>query len=761
MSRCCLAFVAGAATASRLPYLPPASAAVMLLAMAVVLALAKKARPLAALLAGCAVYLQSAGVALHDRLPPSQYGNDFTFEAEIIDFTKVKGDRTTLLVAPVGNALPGRLRLGWYHAEDTPRLGERWRFVARLRRPRGQRNPGTFDYAGWLHRQRIGASGYVLEGERLSGAARRPGSRLRRQLVERVETLLPGDDARAALLAIAVGARHRITAEAWRRYATTGTSHLMAISGLHVGLAATAAGILGWGLVGSIAGRFAPQANLRDLALLCALPAAAGYAALSGFAVPAQRALLMTAAAALLWLLRRPARPAAALAGIAALVVAADPLAVLAPGFWLSFGAVAVLLAAAGYGGPAPACAGGRVRARLRELTLLQLALLLGLFPLTAGLFGRAAWLAPLANLVVLPVFSAVTVPSALLGLLFGGPAAALGDTLLWLSWYSLRALIAMLDAFAALPGSELRLAAPHAIARFLYLLPLAFVVLPPGFPGRRLAWLAFAAALVERPPPPPNGCLDVHTLDVGQGLAMVLQTEHRTLVFDTGPAYRGGGSSAERVILPFLESRGIRRIDRLVVSHADEDHAGGVELLLRELEVGDILAGEALPGDLPHRLCRRGEHWHWDGVDFRILHPADGSEDGNDASCVLEAASGPVRTLLTGDIGGRVERRLAGGGELRPVALVQVPHHGSRTSSSTGFVTALGAQSAVVSAGYRNRWGFPKDDVAERWRASGADLVVTAESGAIHHRLCAERGAFLVSEYRLAARRYWHDVDD
>ncbi len=736
----------------------------MLLAMAIVLALARRLCPLAALLAGCAMFLLSAAAVLADRLPQSQHGNDFTFEAEVIDFTKVTGERLTLLVAPAGGSLPRRLRLAWYDASDRPRLGERWRFVARLRRPRGNRNPGGFDYAGWLHRQRIGASGYVLEGERLSAVVRRPGSRLRRQLVERVEALLPADDARAALLAIGVGARHGMTPDAWRRYAVTGTSHLMAISGLHVGLAAAAAGFLAWGLLGllaSMAGRIAPRMNLRDLGLLCALPAAAGYAALAGFAVPAQRALLTATLAALLWLARRPPRPATALAGIAVLVVLADPLAVLAPGFWLSFGAVAVLLAAARQTGPAPAGAPGRTAIRLRELGILQLALLLGLFPLTAALFARAAWLAPLTNLLVLPVFSAVTVPSALLGLLLGGPAAAAGDALLWLSWYSLRMLLAVLDALAALPASELRLAAPEGAARLLYLLPLTWVLLPPGFPGRYLAWLAFAAALVERPASPPATCFDLHTLDVGQGLAMVIRTESRTLLFDTGPDYRGGGSAAERVILPFLRDRGIARIDRLVVSHADSDHAGGVGVLLRELSVADVVAGEELPPGLPHRPCRRGERWHWDGVDFSILHPAAAGAGGNDASCVLQAASGTDRALLTGDIGARVERLLAVRGELLPAALVQVPHHGSRSSSTEAFVTALAADTALVSAGYRNRWGFPKEDVTARWRAGGAEVFTTAESGAIHHRVCAGEGAVLVGEHRLAARRYWHDVGD
>lgn len=758
MLRLCLAFVAGAAAASHLPRLPSAALVGALLALAVLLALPRRARLLAALLAGGAMYVQAAATALDGRLPRERHGEEFKFVAQIVDFTKVDTSRLVLTAGTDDPALPARLRLAWYEADAVPALGERWLLVARLKVPRGSRNPGGFDYAGWLHRQRIGASGYVLAAQRLALEEATPTARLRRQAVRRIEALLPEDDATAALLAIGVGARHRISRAAWRRYAVTGTSHLMAISGLHIGLAAGAAGLLAWG----IGGLLLPRANLRDLAVLAGVPAAAGYAALAGFGVPAQRALLMAAAAAGTLLARRPPQRWTLLALVATLVVLAEPLAVLAPGFWLSFGAVAVLLAAAGHARRRACSLPARsLPARwLGELSALQIALLLGLFPLTAFLFGRSTWLAPLANLVALPVFSIVTVPATLLGLLCAGPAAAVGDVLLWLAWYSLRAVLDLLAALASLPGTELFLAAPRGAARCLFLLPLLWVLLPPGFPGRYLAWLALAAAIAYRPAPPPRGCVDVHTLDVGQGLAVVLRTARRTLLFDAGPAYRGGGSAA-RAILPFLRAYGIRRLDRLIVSHADGDHAGGVAEVTRALPVADVLAGEPRAGAPTERACRAGQAWRWDDVTFRILHPDRGRLQGNDASCVLEAASAEVRVLLTGDIGAGVERRLVGSGTLAPVALIQVPHHGSATSSSPTFVAALSAQTAVVSAGFANRWGFPKPAVAARWQSAGATLMTTARSGAIHHRLCAQTGAVLLEEYRPATRRYWHDPDD
>jgi len=238
MCRSVVALLAGALLTSRLPWLPPVDWCWVAAPVALALACEQRGRVVAAGLAGGVLFWASAAAALADRLPPDLSGNDFRFIAEIIDFTRWKGDRATLLVAPLDPALPARVRLGWYGAERDPGLGEHWRIHARLKRPRGSRNPGGFDYEGWLHRERIGASGYVLRAERVEGGATGL-TFLRRAAAERIEELLPDGDARAALLAIAVGARHRMTDGAWERYARTGTSHLMAISGLHVGLTAS------------------------------------------------------------------------------------------------------------------------------------------------------------------------------------------------------------------------------------------------------------------------------------------------------------------------------------------------------------------------------------------------------------------------------------------------------------------------------------------------------------------------------------------
>ncbi|MGB5347462.1 MAG: DNA internalization-related competence protein ComEC/Rec2, partial [Woeseia sp.] len=681
MLRICLSAIFGAAAASALPVLPARPGLLLFAALAALLAVAGRARPFAAAALGFIAFCLSAQVALNQQLSPALHRNKMQFTAEIIDFPKITESSISLLVQSSDVRLPARLRLSWYRSQARPRLGDTWQFEATLRRPRGTRNPGGFDYEGWLHRERIGASGYVVSATKVAAAPRGSLAGLRAHVVERIGALLPPGAARAALLAITVGTRHEIPAAAWQRYAATGTSHLMAISGLHVGLAAAGTTLLVW-LLG---GLLRPTGNLRDRALLAAVPVTVMYAAIAGFAVPAQRALLMTVCGSCLLLLRRTERAPALLALAAIVVLAVDPLALLAPGFLLSFGAVALLLYVGAFRRLQRGAAGVSAAARgIRELVRLQAALLLGLLPLTGLLFGRSAWLAPLANLLVIPLFGAVTVPAALLGVALDGPVAPVGDLLLWLAWYSLRAAHLVIDLLAAMPAALLLLPQLQGPALLLLLFPCLWVVLPQGFPGRYLAWLSFVAVLLYRPPAVPANCFDLHTLDVGQGLSLLVRTPRHALLYDTGPAYAGGSSSAERVVLPFLAAIGVRAVDTLIVSHADQDHAGGLATLLSAVPVERVLAGEPPAPPWAQELCEAGQRWRWDGVQFDLLYPgADLPRDGNNSSCVLAITIGASRVLLTGDIEARAERILLQKRQLQQAGLVLLPHHGSRTSST------------------------------------------------------------------------------
>ena len=717
---------------------------------------------------GFATMWVAAWSVIDDRLDPAMQGETISIVARIADFPRSMDKMLRFNVEQdQQSGLPARIRLSWYEPEAVPGVGELWQLRVRLRRPHGYANPGGFDYEGWLFREGIGATGYVVshaDNQRLDSVPVGRISRIRQAFVHRVTELLPDDDAAAVLLAVGVGARHRITREQWDRYAVTGTSHLMAISGLHIGLAAGGVFLLAW----AIYAPFCRRMNVRDLALATAVLAAGLYAAVSGFAVPAGRAFLMAIFAAAAVLYRRKLNGAALLAFPCLVLLFVDPVSIHAPGFKLSFAAVAILLWSLQGHAHQPPTGGGQWRnypgttkaiGNLRRLSLLQIALLTGLFPLTVLIFGRFSAIAPLMNMLVLPLFNFITVPFCLAGMIFQGPLQPLGDQLLVIAYHSIRMVLSLISSAAELPAIRADILPPEGLAVVIAVLPVVHVVFPAGWPGRKLAWIAMAAVLLYRPAAPPPGCLDYHVLDVGQGLAVVLRAGEQTVLFDTGPSFRSGSSTADIVVIPFLKSRGIGRLDTLIVSHADQDHAGGVQAMASQFEIGTMLVGEPVAGSgLQQIPCSTASSWISDGVRFRFLHPAPNTTwEGNNASCVLEVTTGNHRILLTGDIEAPVEATLLENALLGPVDTVIVPHHGSRTSSSPDFVNRLRPALAIVSAGFGNRWGFPKADVVSRWQHGGARLLETASSGAIGQRICIDTGVERLRRERPDSRKYWH----
>ena len=736
--------------------------------------------PAAALTVGCLFFprLRLAGACLlgfilmwnaaqnhiDDRLDPSWQNQALTIDAYIIDFPVYASDTLRFFAAPVDRPdLPRRLRMSWYQPPDLPSAGELWRLQVKLRRPHGYANPHSFDYEGWLFRKGIGATGYVLDdGENQQLRALPAGliSRIRGHFVARVAALLPDDDAAAVLMAIGVGARHKITREQWDRYAASGTSHLMAISGLHIGLAAGSIFLLCRVMLAP----FCTRRNVRDLAALVAILAAGAYAMVSGMAVPAQRALLMALVIAFALAFRRRI-PIGAMLAIPGLVIFLfDPIAILLPGFMLSFAAVGILYVCGQQYFRQMVFRVGQFAAPIatntRRLVYLQFALLAGLFPLTVFVFDRVAIAAPLVNLLALPIFNFFTVPLCLFGMLLDGPLQAAGDTLLRWAYESIRIVLMLVKFVAERPQLRISIPAFGSAFALVAVLPLLHVILPVGWPGRRLAWIAIVAVLLYKPPPPPAGCLDYSVLDVGQGLAVVLRTRQHVLLYDTGPAFRSGTNTADLVIMPFLQNVGVERLDKLIVSHADQDHAGGLKSLLRKYETDQVLVGEAVEqSQTPQIQCTAGVHWTWDEVRFEILHPRNSSAwEGNNRSCVVLVSIGSTRLLLTGDIEAPVETLLVHASGLTRADIVLVPHHGSATSSSSPFVAALQPALAVVSAGFGNRWGMPRADVVQRWEHAGASVLNTAMEGAISQRICSSGGVGPVHRARVDSRKYWHD---
>lgn len=770
----CICTLIGAFSLTFFRQLPADVVLSVVLAGGLIISLRPFFRPVGFLLLGFAVQGCAANAQLADKLDPEFVGRKISFSARIDNFPINENGDLRFVVRPLDRPdLPQLIRLGWYETEAAPRIGEVWRLAVRLKRPRGLFNPGGFDFEAWLFRERIGATGYVdnfARSYRIEGEPPGFPGALRARLVARIGAVLPDDDGTAVLMAISAGARHKISASQWELYARTGTSHLMAISGLHIGLASGFIFLSIWVVLAMGARR----RNIRDCALAVALIAAGTYTVLSGFAVPAVRAFLMAGALCFALLLRRRVPFAVVFAIACGAIFILEPLDSLSPGFKLSFAAVAVIAVLAGCHikqlpmREIPGLSVGLMRTL--QLGKLQIALLFGLFPLTVLIFGRVAIAAPAVNMIILPIFNVVTVPLTLLGVLLEGPFVILGDQCLVWAHQSVNVVLRVLTLVDEIPYVSRQTRHLEGVSIVVALLPALFVILPTGWPGRRIALLGMLFVIGYKPDAPPPGCIDMHVLDVGQGLAVLLRTDDQSLLYDTGPAYRSGSNIAELAVLPFLYGEGVDSLDTLVVSHGDQDHAGGVDSILRALPVKRLLVGEALlttvgstagpPLSTPAQTrCVAGISWRDKTASYSILHPRIRAPwTRNNSSCVLEVNVGSHRILLTGDIESAVEKLLDHRGVFRSTDTVIVPHHGSRTSSTAALVAATNPRLAIVSTGYGNRWGFPKADVLTRWNASGAMLVNTSTSGAVSQRFCAGESTGTIRRERRQSRRFWHE---
>jgi competence protein ComEC len=455
-------------------------------------------------------------------------------------------------------------------------------------------------------------------------------------------------------------------------------------------------------------------------------------------------------------LLARNLRPVQALAAALILVLAFDPPASLAPGFWLSFGAVAAIVY----------LATGRLRRPrgARHWALLQLGLGLALLPLLLWFFQSAPLIAPLANALAIPWVGLVIVPMTLLATAALTIVPIVGEWGLQLIELLLRPLWPVLGGLAGLPLARWEAATPSVGALVFAVAGISLLLAPRGVPGRWLGAILLLPVALGGPEGPPAGGFRLTVLDVGQGLAAVVQTPRHTLIFDAGARFGGGLDIGRAALVPFLRAAGIGEVDRLVVSHGDIDHSGGARSVLDSLPVGDVLVGPGV--EALHRRqepCRAGQHWSWDGVYFSVLNPLGGEiASENDGSCVIRVEGAGGTALLISDIEAAAETRLleAYGGRLR-ADLLLVPHHGSRSSSSSSFVDAVEPRWAIVSAGYRNRYGFPKDAVCRHYADRGIPVLETSVQGAITIDVHPTLGPDTPQGYRGRARRYWHIPKD
>lgn len=755
--------------------------------------LAVRSRPAArAALAALALAAAGFGLAglravplLADRLAPALEMRELVVEGVVAGLPRdlPSGRRFVFEPARASDggrpvALPARLLLGWYGGDEDEtgrawppgaeqlQAGDRWRFTLKLKRPHGLANPHGFDTELWLLEQRIGATGTVradgpARPQRLASAVAAPVERLRQQVRDAILLRLGDSRSAGVLAALAVGDQAAIERGDWALFRATGVAHLMAISGVHVTMFAWLAAAL----VGRL-WRCSPWALRRLPAPVAArwggVAAAAAYALLAGWGVPAQRTVWMLAVAALLaGGARRWPAPLVLLAA-AVVVTALDPWALLQPGFWLSFAAVGLLMASAS---PPPREADdappprwpARAAALLRQGLRTQALATLGLAPLTLVCFQQLSVVGFAANLVAIPLVTLLVTPLALAGVALP-PLWSLAALLL-------DGLARALALLAAWPGALWSVAVAPAWAQLAGLVGGALAVLPLPWRLRLLAVPLLLPMLAPVPPRPAEGGVELVAADIGQGTAVLVRTRGHLLVYDAGPRIGRDGDAGERVLLPLLRARGERRIDLLVLSHSDTDHVGGAASLIAGLPVAALSSSLDDTHALrrrgpPHRPCEAGQQWQWDGVRFVMLHPPPGPPPAgtrpNARSCVLriEDARGR-RLLLTGDIEAAQEAALvaADPAALRADVLL-APHHGSRTSSTPGFLDAVAPHTVVVQAGYHNRYGHPSPMVLERYKDHGFALMRSDTCGAWTWLEGATSCA------RMQPARYWRAPD-
>ena len=769
-----IAFSLGVLLASRLPTLPTLAVCQTLVAVACLLHWRADLRLLAAALLGAGWLGCYGGTGLKERWPATANWRDVWVEATVqaLPTATENGLRVRVSLDKICRgsslrrcdfaALPpdGREAQISLYEPLTLNPGQRWRWALRLRPPHGFVNPGGFDYEAWLLQQRIAALGYLRahpENRLLAEDTGRRIERMRWKIAQRLQSAEISHLRWEHLLrALTIGDGSGLSDAEWSLLAATGTTHLLVISGSHVALIA----MLAYRLANWLATRsvwLLSRLPAQGIGFVAALGSSWVYAGLAGFTLPVTRAWLMITILLLARLWRRQVHHWQGLCLALAAVLAFDPLAGLNPGFWLSFAAVAVLLQIATT--PRTGALWRRWLAEAAALGRLQWCVGLALLPIVLVFFQQTSLLALAVNLPLIPVLGVLVVPLALLGtaLLWLWPALGLGvlqmtDVLLGATVWLLETSVALVPAaLVTLPALTM-----PGLA-LLVVLVLAALLLRE----RLQRWLATAAVpvvlLLFQPANLPPGTAEISVLDVGQGLSVLVETEGHALLYDAGPRFSSRLDAGEDVVVPVLRRANLRSLDRVLISHSDSDHAGGLAAVQRYTP-GSLFSGSDLAVFDPSvrtEPCRSGQHWDWDEVKFQILHPDDGRYDDNNRSCVLLVTAGEHSVLLTGDIGSSVERQLLRvWPELRPRVVV-APHHGSKSSSSWTFVGRLQPDWVVYSSGFQNRYGHPSPEVEQRYRQVGATAFTTAVDGAVRFTLTPQR-PLQVSAERDRQRRFW-----
>lgn len=710
---------------------------------------------------------------LENQLLDNLAEQDLVVEGQVIDLPQ-ENNRRQLFTLSVKrayfayhpeilfNPFPHKINISSY-TDLRVKTGEQWRLTVKLKKPRGFVNPGGFDYQASLLRRGVGATGYIRQGENQLLQVQPTFSmdvlryELQQWLIAKSHSAEKG-----ILVALLVGDTSLVDKDHWGEMIKTGTNHLIAISGLHLGFFA----IVGF-FIGNLIGRFVQLFWHRYPSMISgyifSVLLTAFYSIIAGLNIPTIRTLIMLAVVQLALLWRRSFRARDTLLIALVLVLLYDPLAAYDIGFWLSFCAVAMLIF----------CFSGRIslvqnttlkmtgKSHLIIFAKSQWVMFVGLLIPLAVLIHTSSLLAPPANFIAIPVITFFVVPCLILSALshfifsfaenFFLHCAEWGMSLVheWLNY-----LLTVGDGkFNPLINLN-----PWAIG--LAVLSVFLILLPRGLGNKYIGTAGLVLALVIPLKQLPD--LQMLVFDVGQGTAVFIRTPNHQLLYDTGPLYTENFDAGSGIIVPYLQSQGVQYLDKLIVSHNDQDHSGGLSGVLAATKVNQLWLGEpdkfhGQEADPQPENCHLQKPWQWDQVNFRfITWPIQSNAKANNHSCVLLVEFNGHKILLTGDIEKEVERTLLAQESLTSVDVLLAPHHGSHTSSTPEFVAQVHPQTVIYSAGFHNQHGHPHADIQARYRAAESVALNTAFSGALEFVWQGDSAG--VTQYRQSSQRYWFE---
>jgi competence protein ComEC len=727
-----LTFAVGCVLGATTPALPGMGWVAVLLLLAIVGLGHIRTRLPAVLLLGLVWFLGHAQWHMDRQWPDELAGEDFVLTGTVVGLPELREQGLRFEFQPDRGQIDGltasTMLVNWYRPSGHVEPGSRWQLELQVLPPAGRDNPAGFDFQRYLLSRRIGATARVRGDSRLVAPAPTVQvDRLRKRMAGILQAETTRHDAAALKLALGLADRSAMAPELSDLLRRTGTAHLLAISGLHVGMVAGIAGLI-LAVVLAPAVVVHKRLDRRRLALAGGLLAATAYAMLAGFTLPTQRALIMLAAVALAFFFRRAIAPAHALLLALVAVLLFDPLAPLATGFWLSFAAVAVLVWAFAW-----RPADGASRAQwLTGLLRAQLIIAIGLLPLNVGIFQQFIPAALVANLVAIPMVGFWILPALLVemaGVIWGVPAALFGA----LAESGLVRLVAFLEWLDGFEASHAAAAGASRVVIVSAMLGALWLIAPRGWPARWMGLPLLLPLLAPRVDALADGELQVWLLDAGDGLAVLVQTHDEILLYDTGPGDGQGGDMIGRELDGLLARLDRADIDRLVISHGHRGHAGGLGSVRHRLPDVRILSSIEGIG----RPCLAGDQWNSGGYRFRMLHPSSGLPDlGPNSSCVLHIDGPGGSILFLGGIDSSVEARLLQqfAGPASDVLVLSAGGH--RRAASPEFLEGVAPVLALASVRRHDRFGRPHPEVRSNVGLVGARLVSTGHCGAVRLRL-------------------------